>query len=198
MRMKQRLPTIAAWLLIAFATYYASIWALPRVMMQRVHKVAAPADAPSGAPPANTASTATDINKGNLAVFPAMTSHNSRQVVMPSPDLLYAICSLDLSQRPARIQAHPVKAPAYWSIALYAANSDNFFAINDRQAAGQPINILLTAPGQAQPGGTPGNAKTIQAPSQRVLLLMRVLATDYAKDKEALEAARRSLRCEPA
>jgi uncharacterized membrane protein len=159
--MKHRLPTIAAWLLLAFATYYASIWALPRVIMQRVHKVAEPADAP----PASKSA-------GSVAVFPAMTSHASRQVVMPSPDLLYAICSLDLSQRPARIQAHPVQAPAYWSIALYAANSDNFFAINDRQAAGQPVQLILLAPGQATLTGLSATTQIIQA-------------------------ARRSLRCEP-
>lgn len=186
--MKTRLPAIAAWLALAFAVYYASIWALPRVIMQRVHKIAAPADAPP----------ATQSSPGNLAVFPAMTTHASRQVVMPSPDLLYSICSLDLSQRPARITAHPVQAPAYWSIALYAANSDNFFTLNDRQAAGKPVQLLLKTNGQATPTGLDANTQIIQSPSPRVLLLMRTLATDYARDKETLEAARRSLRCEPA
>jgi uncharacterized membrane protein len=183
--MKTRLLTIAAWLALAFATYYASIWALPRVIMNRVHQIAEPADAPQAAQA-----------RGNLAVFPAMTSHSSRQVVMPSPDLLYAICSLDISQRPARISAHPTQAPAYWSIALYAANSDNFFAINDRQANSQPVQLILLAPGQAAPKDLPANTKLVSAPSTKVLLLMRTLATDYAKDSAALEVARRSLRCE--
>jgi uncharacterized membrane protein len=188
MRMNKRLPWIAAWLAIAFAVYYASIWALPRLIMQRVHQIAAPVNAPPASQPSNLAA--------NLAVFPAMTSHASRQVVMPSPDLLYSICSLDLSQRPARISAHPIQAPAYWSIALYAANSDNFFTINDREANGQPVQILLTAPGQALATDLSANTQVIAAPSHKVLLLMRTLATDYATDQAALEVARRSLRCE--
>jgi hypothetical protein len=43
----------------------------------------------------------------------------------------------------------------------------------------------------------PAGAKVVTAPSGRGLLLMRVLVGDYAAEREAVEAARRSLRCTP-
>jgi len=117
-------------------------------------------------------------------------------VVMPSPDLLYATCAFDVRQRPLRIQADP-KLPGYWSIALYAANSDNFFVLNDRQAAGAPVDLVLVGPDTAKPGVLPAGAKVVTAPGGRGLLLMRVLVGDYAVERESVEAARRTLRCTP-
>ena len=45
----------------------------------------------------------------------------------------------------AAIRADP-KTRSYWSIALYAANSDNFFVVNDRQAGGRPVDLVLVGP----------------------------------------------------
>jgi uncharacterized membrane protein len=104
-----------------------------------------------------------------------------------------------------RIRADP-KTPHYWSIALYAANSDNFFVINDRQAAGLPVDIVLNgpspyptgAPSPSQPASAqPTGSQTVHAPSTQGLLLMRVLVTDYTRERDIVEAARRSLQCEP-
>ena len=81
----------------------------------------------------------------NGAFFPPMTDHTARRVVMPSPDLLYALCSFDLSAGPWRIQADP-RTPQYWSVALYAANSDNFWVGNDAEAHGRPLDVLLLRP----------------------------------------------------
>ena len=125
-----------------------------------------------------------------------MTDAPSRRVVMPSPDLLYALCPFDVRQQPFRIQADP-HPPGYWSIALYAANSDNFFVLNDRQAAGAPVDLVLVGPETGKASALPAGAKVVTAPSGRGLLLMRVLVGDYAAEREAVEAARRSLRCTP-
>ena len=92
-----------------------------------------------------------------------MTDHTARRVVMPSPDLLYATCRMDLSQGPLRIQADP-KTPRYWSIALYASNSDNFFVLNDRQANGQPVDLWLVGPHSPVATDTgPAGARRVQA-----------------------------------
>ena len=42
----------------------------------------------------------------------------------------------------------------------------------------------------------PQGARTVTAPGPKGLL-MRVLVADYASQKEVVEAARRTLRCEP-
>ena len=170
-----RIELLAA---VTLLTHLAVVWAIPPVIMA-VLSASAPAE---GRGP-------------GVVYFPPMTDHTQRRVVMPSPDLLYATCAFDVRRQPLRIQADP-KLPGYWSIALYASNSDNFFVLNDRQAAGAPVDLVLVAPGSA-PAGLPPGAKVVTAASGRGLLLMRVLVGDYAGEREAVEAARRTLRCTP-
>lgn len=165
------------WLLVAAAVHVLAVWSLPRVIMWRLSATATPQERTS-------------------VYLPPMTDHTQRRIVMPSPDLLYATCALDLSARPMRIRAD-LRTPGYSSIALYAANSDNYFVLNDRQAAGAPIDLVLIGPQPyVQAPAIPGGARTVTAPSARGLLLMRVLVADPAAQKDAVEAARRTLRCE--
>ncbi len=163
-------------LALALACHALTVWALPRVIMQRVM------GGPAG------------IERAGDVFLPPMTDHHQRRIVMPSPDLLYALCLFDLRERALRIRAEP-KLARYWSIALYAANSDNFFVLNDRQAAGAPVDLVLTAPGMTTPQ-LPAGVRRVTAPGTRGLLLMRVLVGDYAAEREAVEAARRTLKCE--
>jgi uncharacterized membrane protein len=168
---------IGATLALATAVHLLAVWAVPRVIMGRVLSAAQP-------------------EKTTGVFLPPMTDASARRIVMPSPDLLYATCAFDVGKRPLRIRADP-KSPRYWSIALYADNSDNFFVVNDREAAGKPIDIVLIGPkAYAQAPVLPAGASVIDAPSTRGLLLMRVLVADYAADKSVVEAARSTLRCE--
>ena len=155
-----------------------AVWALPRVIMARLSAVASPQERAG-------------------VYLPPMTDHTQRRVVMPSPDLLYATCALDVTERPMRIRVD-LRTPGYSSVALYASNSDNFFVLNDRQAAGAPVDLVLLGPQPyAQAPVIPPGARTVTAPSARGLLLLRVLVADYASEKGVVEAARRTLRCEP-
>jgi uncharacterized membrane protein len=168
---------IGATLALAAAVHLLAVWAVPRVIMGRVLSAAQP-------------------EKTTGVFLPPMTDASARRIVMPSPDLLYATCAFDVGTRPLRIRADP-KSPRYWSIALYADNSDNFFVINDREAAGKPIDIVLIGPkAYAQAPALPAGANVIDAPSARGLLLMRVLVADYAAEKSVVEAARGTLSCE--
>jgi uncharacterized membrane protein len=168
---------IGATLALATAVHLLAVWAVPRVIMGRVLSAAQP-------------------EKTTGVFLPPMTDASARRIVMPSPDLLYATCAFDVGKRPLRIRADP-KSPRYWSIALYADNSDNFFVINDREAAGKPIDIVLIGPkAYPQAPALPAGASVIDAPSARGLLLMRVLVADYAAEKSVVEAARSTLRCE--
>jgi uncharacterized membrane protein len=167
---------LGAWLALAAAVHLAAVWALPRAIMWRVLQ-GVQAESREG------------------VALPPMTDHEQRRIVMPSPDLLYATCAFDLRQRPLRVRADP-KTPNYWSIALYAANSDNFFVLNDRDAAGRPVDLVLTSTDTPTPS-LPAGARRVDAPGMRGLLLMRVLVGDYAREKAVVETARRSLRCEP-
>ena len=142
--------------------------------------------------------TARTMQWQNQAAFPPPVTAASRTIVMPSPDLLYSVCAYDTSNGPVRVTANPV-LPSYWSIALYGANSDNFFVVNDRKAQGQPVNIWLVSEGanaRAQP--VPQGAQVVVSPSRKGFLLMRVLTGDYEAEKAIVEPARRTLSCTPA
>lgn len=174
----RRLPwrRLTGCLMLAVAVHLLAVWAAPRLIMQRVMTQLA-------------------LPPGELAVLPPMTDHLQRRIVMPSPDLLYALCPVDLTGGPLRVRADPQTAGGYWSIALYAANSDNVFVLNDREAAGRPVDLLLQAFG-APVAALPPGARGVTLPTARGLLLMRVLVGDRQRDRATAESARRSLRCE--
>jgi uncharacterized membrane protein len=124
-----------------------------------------------------------------------MADETMRGITMPSPDLLYSTCIYDLTQAPLRIRADP-KLDTYWSVAFYAGNTDNFLVVNDRTAAGNPVDILLvSASGEAAPKRVPDGARVVIAPTTKGMVLIRMLAPDYAEQKEKLEAARQRLSC---
>ena len=171
-----RLLTLAV---TAFLAHLLAVWAAPRLIMQvLMHGPAAQ-----------------KMNMHNQAAFPEEVTAKSRSVVMPSPDMLYSVCAYDLREGPLRVRAAPVLAN-YWSVALYAANSDNFFVRNDRQAQGRPMDLWLVAPGgHPQQKPPPDGAEVVVSPSNTGFLLMRVLTSDYQAEKAVVETARRTLQC---
>ncbi len=140
--------------------------------------------------------TAKALHMHNQAAFPPPVDAKVRTVVMPSPDLLYSVCVYDLANGPVRISANP-KLSSYWSIALYASNSDNFFVVNDRKAAGKAVDLMLVSGhGGTVSDTTPSGPQVVISPSTKGLLLMRVLVGDYQTEKTVVEPARRTLVCQ--
>jgi uncharacterized membrane protein len=118
----------------------------------------------------------------------------SRAIVKPSPDLLYSTCPFDVSRRPLKIVTG-APSDTYWSVALYADNTDNFFVFNDAQAKGQPATIIVLGPGQSAPADTAGTI-TVNSPSTRGLVLFRTLVNDENRAAE-IDQARRAATCQP-
>lgn len=163
----------------ALMAHMALVWALPRLIMQQVMGGQA----------------AQEMNMYNNAAFPPPVDASSRRVVMPSPDMLYSVCVFDVSQGPVRVTAHP-GLTSYWSIALYGANSDNFFVVNDREAGAAPVDLWLVSKGpNATDPTVPLGAQVVVTPSEKGFLLMRVLTGNYEAEKSVLEPARRTLVC---
>jgi len=105
----------------------------------------------------------------------------SRQIVRPSPDFAYSACSYDLSEGPVTIHVEPWSA--YWSLSLYADNSDNFFVVDDREVR-EGVTITLVHQGRAAPEDAP---RIVGSPSARGIALVRRLAP--APDDHALATA---------
>lgn len=109
------MKTLLIFIAAVVAIHFLTIWAAPRLIMQVVMN----------------GSRAQALNMQNRAAFSYPITAASRDVVMPSPCYVALMCVFDLSKGPVRVSANP-GLKSYWSIALYAANSDNFFVVNDR------------------------------------------------------------------
>lgn len=130
----------------------------------------------------------------NTIVHTDRATAERRTIVKPSPDLLYSHCVYDVSRVPVKITA-ATPTGAYWSLALYASNTDNFFVLNDTAAGAKSAVIVLLGKDQtlpAQPEGT----LIVSPPSPRGLVLFRTLINDDAREPE-LDRERRDAKCEP-
>ncbi len=130
----------------------------------------------------------------NHALTPPLPTDTARSVVMPSPDLLYAVCVYDLSAGPVRVTAQP--PGGYWSAAVYDRNSDNVFTLNDHDLAGRPLDLILTQAADPTLTARFPNARQVPPPHATGVLLVRALVLDSAHMQPALQA-QASVRCTP-
>lgn len=133
----------------------------------------------------------------NVALPAPRADASARTVVRPSPDLLYTACVFDLKNGPLHITA-PVQA-SYVSVSGFAADTSNFFALNDAKIAPDAeghkrINLLLA---RNQLGALPEGATRIIAPSDRGLILFRSLITSEAELPQLQADFQAQQRCEP-
>lgn len=149
-------------ILIAVAAHFAFIYATPRVLM-------------------NVAFERLSAGGTNVWRLAPRVTPQSRTIVRPSPDFAYSACAYDLSHGPLSLRT--AAWPEYWSLSLYAANSDNFFVIDDREAH-DGADILLVR------GSAPEtDVQVVRSPSTRGIALIRRLAPDAETYNLAREAA---------
>lgn len=108
----------------------------------------------------------------------------SRQIVRPSPDFAYAACVFDVSRGPVRIRV--AAWSAYWSLSLYADNSDNFYVVDDREAR-QGLDIVIAR--QRSREIERAGAAFVQTPSTRGIALIRRLAPNVESYNAAARTA---------
>ena len=106
----------------------------------------------------------------------------------PSPDLLYSKCVYDVSAAPVRIRT-PVP-DGYWSMSVYAGNTDLVAVVNDRELPDRRLDAVLALEGQPVPDGV----RVIRVPMARGAALFRTLVKDPAAEP-ALDALRRQGSC---
>jgi uncharacterized membrane protein len=164
--MKTILQWLATAVIFAVVGYFIVIIATPKVLMAgAMRKIGANGRAV------------------NQFVFAPRTTEASRQVVRPSPDLVYSTCVYDLSKGPLRVHVTPWTT--YVSVSVFQANSDNIFVLNDRQSPGG-FDFVLATRGQATPAG----ARVVISPSSKGIVLDRRLAPTEEAFQKADEARR--------
>lgn len=165
---------IAGTIALAALFHILTVFALPYGIMNRAM--------------AGISSQAGGVNK---PAYPDRATADSRSIVRPSPDLLYTACVYDVSDRPVRLTS-PVP-DTYWSLSAFAANTDNFFVVNDRQVRNKRIEIILAANENAD---TPRGVPLVVAPSTRGIVLFRSLVPSDDAAVE-IDQLRRQANCEP-
>jgi uncharacterized membrane protein len=141
---------IVAALLVAVATHIVAIFAVPNLLMNVALQ---------------------RLGSTNAWHLGARVTQTSRAIVRPSPDFAYSACPYDLGNGPVRIHVTPWGD--YWSLSLYANNSDNFYVLDDREAQNGADVLLIRA------GSTPPDHETatiVQSATQRGIALIRRLA----------------------
>lgn len=159
--------------LLALVGHGVAIWAAPRVLMAAAMGRLASATGPSG------------------MVQGARPDENARAIVMPSPDLLYAACVFDVSKGPVRLSSD--LPDTYWSLSLFAANTDNFHVVNGDTMKGH-ADLVLVARGAPRPADLGPDVPVVEAPSARGIALFRYLITDEERLAD-LAALQHSSRC---
>ena len=129
----------------------------------------------------------------NAVVHAPRVTARSRDVVRPSPDLLYSACGFDLSDKPLLVTA-PVPRGTYWSVSMFAANTDNFFVLNDRQLDADRVSIVLVKEGDAS--RAPDGHRVVQSPTTRGVVLFRMLITDEQR-VDGLVEVQKQAACKP-
>jgi len=148
--------TILGTIAVAVALHFVTLYAIPVTIMN----------------------TAMDRYPNNVLMKGGRTTSDNRMVVKPSPDLVYSILLYDVSRQPIRFKAL-VPTDAYWSVAFYADNTDNYYVINDQQVQSNPVNILLLKKGSPVPEGE--TSIIVNSPSNRGIMLVRYLLTADGK-----------------
>jgi uncharacterized membrane protein len=108
----------------------------------------------------------------------------------PSPDLLYSKCVYDVSAGPVRVTT-PVPE-TYWSMSVYAANTDLVAVVSDRELPERRLDAVLARAGQPTPEGV----RVIRVPMARGAAFFRTLVPEPSAEP-TLDALRREGRCGP-
>lgn len=113
----------------------------------------------------------------NVAIPAPRADARNQRVVRSSPDLVYTACVFDVSEYPLHVSG-PVQ-DTYVSLSGFAANTDNFFVINDRHVntgtdGRKRFNVVIRGSASGDWRLPPG-ARVIDAPTDRGILLFRSL-----------------------
>jgi uncharacterized membrane protein len=129
-------------------------------------------------------------NAANTFFHGRAPTARARQIVMPSPDLVYSSCVYDLARGPLRMQGNLPPAGQYWSLSLYAHNTDNYFVLNDRELPDRRFDLILYPPSAHVAEGK----SAVKSPSQTGIALIRMIQR-REDDLAMIQASQQSTSC---
>lgn len=169
------LPWIGGLLVAALIGHYVTLAALPHY---------------------GTAKTFANINKKGALVPNKLLSsglryHGTDVVPRDNPDTTTSFAKYDLSKGPVRFTGAIPTDGVYWSMSLYAYNTDNFFVLNDRDAKSRSPKVVIVRKGRPY---TPAPDELVaHSPSTTGALIVRLIVPDR-NDKPTVDALTAELR----
>lgn len=118
----------------------------------------------------------------NTPSFRDLPDATFRSVVKPNPDFLYVIGTYNLSKGAVQIKGI-MPDSSYWSLALYAPNTVNYYVKNDQEYGTPDLNIVIKK--KKQEGDFPKEAEIVTSKTKKGLFLFRILVTDNSKERVA-------------
>jgi uncharacterized membrane protein len=103
-------------------------------------------------------------------------------VVMTNGDVKTSIAMYDVSEKPVRIHCVVPNTENYWSISLYAWNTDNFYVRNDRNAPAREFDLVIVQPNSKYQ--KQGNEEVVVSPTEKGVALMRYIISNRNDQEE--------------
>lgn len=107
--------------------------------------------------------------EANRIYHAPLINASMREVVLPSPDLLYSYCLYDVSSAAVLVTAE-IPENTYWSVSFYDSATNNFFTLNDSSVKREARILLVKDLSQAKNL----NATIVVAKSEKGLILFRI------------------------
>jgi len=99
-----------------------------------------------------------------------------RRSLTTNPDVVTAFGVYDASRGPVRIACAVPPWDNYWSISLFAWDTDNFFVVNDRTARSKKFDLVITSRKDQYQGSE--DEEVVVSPSKKGIVLVRIVIQD--------------------
>lgn len=166
--MKRIFPWLIFTFIMAAALHIIGMWYLPRYLTQK---------------------TVDGIYKRrgtwqiNTLGYGGLRYAGTDTVVRDNPDTVTSFAVYDVSEKPLKVHCVIPESDNYWSLSLFAWNTDNFWVRNDRNAASKEFDLVIVREGSRYV--PQGNEEVVASPSDKGIFLIRMIVTNR-DDKEEL------------
>ncbi len=118
----------------------------------------------------------------NVLIHAALPRAGADILLGDSPDSLISFAILDTSSRPVRLHCEVPPGGDYWSVALFAWNTDAFWVINDREAPADVFDVVVVKKGslyEALP-----EERLVVSPTRKAVMIVRTNVADRENGAE--------------
>lgn len=166
--MKKLLPWAALTIALTTVFHFIGMWYLPQFLTaQAVKRIYARR---TGGAPINT------------MTYGELRQAGTDTVVRDNPDTKTSFAVYDVSQKPLRVHCVIPDVDNYWSLSLFAWNTDNFYVVNDRTAKAKEFDLVIVKPNSKYQKR--GNEEVIVSPSDKGIIIVRMIVTDRNNKEE--------------